>query len=152
VEQVLEVEDVLLLLPDLAQQGAIELAHGALAANGTPREWSAREARPVYRRAQPGRGIAQRAADRLRRQLVLEQLAACRIQLLRESAGVAVLLPGLRVPLRGGLRILGRGLLLQPISQERHQPLPERLRADQRLAGVLRGREHLDRLGGRDAA
>ena len=152
VKQVLEVEDVLLLLADLRLQRAIEPAKRAVAAGRAAGQRGAGQAGAVDGGPEARRSVPERATQGLRRELVLEQLGAGGVQLLRERAGVAILLSRLRVPLRGGVRVAGRRFLFQAVAEERHQPLPQRLRADQRFAAVLGGGEHLDRLGRRDAA
>ena len=100
----------------------------------------------MHRRTEAGGGVSERAAHRLRRELVLEELAPGGVELLREGARVPVPLRRLRVPLRRGIGVLGRRLLLQPVAEQSDQSLPEGLGADQRLARVLRGGEDLDRL------
>ena len=152
IEQVLQIEDVFLLLADLRLQRAVEGPDRAVARRRSSRERRPGEARAVHRRTEPGRGITERAAQGLRGQLVLEQLSARRVQLLRQGAGVTVFLGGLRVPLGSGVHVRRRGLLLQAIAEQCHQPLPEGLGADQRLPAVLCGGEYLDRLRGRDAS
>jgi len=152
VEKILEIQDVLLLLADLRLQRAVEAAQRPVAVRRSAGEWRAGEAGAVHGGSQARRRVPEGAAQRFRRQLVLEQLGARGVQLLREGPGVAVLLSRLRVPLRGGIGVGRRRLLLQAIAEKGHQPLPERLRPDQRLAAVLGGREDLDRLRRRDAA
>jgi len=105
-----------------------------------PRESGAR-ASEVRRTAGP--------SDLARRQLVLDQRGPCGLQLRDELQRALVRRAGRRVPARP---VRGRrGLLLDAVGRERHQPLPQRLGPQQRLPAVLRRGEHLQHLRGRRA-